>query len=71
LLIKPKPNRTEPAGFFKNLIGLIGFFRFGFFGYFFPGFLGLISFLVFLLTPKNRYLLVNMTIISVVISDYL
>jgi hypothetical protein len=28
LLIKPKPNRTrtEPAGFFKNLIGLIGFF---------------------------------------------
>ena len=27
---------TEPAGFFKNLIGLIGFFfRFGFFGYFF------------------------------------
>jgi hypothetical protein len=33
LFIKPKPNRTEPAGFFKKLIGLIGFFfRFGFFG---------------------------------------
>jgi hypothetical protein len=31
--------KTEPAGFFKNLIGLIGFFfRFGFFGYFFPVF---------------------------------
>jgi hypothetical protein len=30
---------TEPAGFFKNLIGLIGFFfRFSFFGYFFPVF---------------------------------
>jgi hypothetical protein len=30
---------TEPAGFFKKLIGLIGFFfRFGFFGYFFPVF---------------------------------
>jgi hypothetical protein len=30
---------TEPAGFFKNLIGLIGFFfQFGFFGYFFPVF---------------------------------
>jgi hypothetical protein len=27
---------TEPAGFFKKLIGLIGFFfRFGFFGFFF------------------------------------
>jgi hypothetical protein len=27
---------TEPAGFFKNVIGLIGFFfRFGFFSYFF------------------------------------
>ena len=38
---------TEPAGFFKNLIGLIGFFfRFGFFG--------LIGFLVFLLTPRIR-----------------
>jgi hypothetical protein len=46
---------TEPAGFFKNLIGLVGFFfRFGFFGCFFSGFLGLIGFLVFLLTP-NRY----------------
>jgi len=46
---------TEPAGFFKNLIGLVGFFfRFGFFGCFFSGFLGLIDFLVFLLTP-NRY----------------
>ena len=44
---------TEPAGFFKNLIGLIGFFfRFGFFGYFFSGFLGLIGFPVFLLTPN-------------------
>jgi hypothetical protein len=44
---------TEPAGFFKNLIGLIGFFfRFGFFGYFFSGFLGLIGFPVFLLTPS-------------------
>jgi hypothetical protein len=40
--------KTEPAGFFKNLIGLIGFF----FGYFFSGFLGLIGFLVFLLTPS-------------------
>ena len=39
---------TEPAGFFKNLIGLIGFFfRFGFFGYFFFSFLGLIGFPVF------------------------
>ena len=47
---------TEPAGFFKNLIGLIGFFfRFGFFGYFFSGFLGLIGFPVFLLTPTNEY----------------
>jgi hypothetical protein len=45
---------TEPAGFFKNLIGLIGFFfRFGFFGYFFSGFLDLIGFLVFLLTPPG------------------
>jgi hypothetical protein len=26
---------TEPAGFFKILIGLIGFFLFGFFSYFF------------------------------------
>jgi hypothetical protein len=32
-LIKPKLNRTEPAGVFKILISLIGFFsRFGFFG---------------------------------------
>jgi hypothetical protein len=47
---------TEPAGFFKKLIGLIGFFfRFGFFGYFFSGFLSLIGFLVFLLTP-NMYI---------------
>jgi hypothetical protein len=30
---------TEPACFFKNLIGLIVFFRFGFFGYFFLVFL--------------------------------
>jgi hypothetical protein len=44
--------KTEPAGFFKILIGLINFFlRFGFFGYFFSGFFGLISFFVFLLTP--------------------
>jgi len=43
----------EPAGFFKNLIGLIVFFfRFGFFGYFFSGFLDLIGFPVFLLTPR-------------------
>jgi hypothetical protein len=43
---------TEPAGFFKILIGLIGFFfRFDFFG-FFSGFLGLIGFSVFLLTPN-------------------
>jgi len=36
MLIKPKPNRTEPVDFFKILIGLIGFFSwFGFFGYFF------------------------------------
>ena len=42
---------TEPAGFFKNLIGF--FFRFGFFSYFFSGFLGLIGFPVFLLTPKQ------------------
>jgi len=41
-------NRTEPASFFKILIGLIGFFsRFGFFGYFFSGFLGFLGFLVF------------------------
>jgi len=40
--------KTEPAGFFKNLIGF--FFRFGFFGYFFSGFLCLIGFPVFLLT---------------------
>jgi hypothetical protein len=26
-LIKPKPNRTEPVGFFKILIGLIVFFH--------------------------------------------
>jgi hypothetical protein len=48
-------NRTEPAGFFKNLIGLIGFFlRFGFFDYFFSSFLGLIGFPVFLLIPKGN-----------------
>jgi len=41
--------KTEPAGFFKNLIG---FFLFGFFGYFFSSFLGLIGFPVFLLTPN-------------------
>jgi len=39
--------KTEPAGFFKNLIGLIIFF----FRFFFFGFLGLIGFPVFLLTP--------------------
>jgi hypothetical protein len=45
-------NRTEPVGFFKNLIGLIGFFlRFDFFGYCFSGFLGLIGFSVFLNIP--------------------
>ena len=37
--------KTEPAGFFKNLIGF--FFRFGFFDYFFSGFLSLIDFPVF------------------------
>jgi hypothetical protein len=36
---------TEPASFFKNLIGF--FFRFGFFDYFFSGFLSLIDFPVF------------------------
>ena len=47
---------TEPAGFFKNLIGLIGFFfRLGFFGYFFYGFIGLIGFAVILLTPSHFY----------------
>jgi len=62
--------KTEPAGFFKNLIGLIGFFfRFGFFGYFFSGFLGLIGFPVFLLTPSNflwfgtRYLSLSLSLI--------
>ena len=48
LLIKPKPNRTEPTRFFKNLIG---FFSVRFFLLFFSGFLGLIGFPVFLLTP--------------------
>jgi hypothetical protein len=45
--------KTEPAGFFKILIGLIGFF-FGsvFMVIFFSGFLDLIGFLVFLLTPN-------------------
>jgi hypothetical protein len=44
-LIKPKPNRTEPAGFFKILISLIGFFsRFGFIGYFFSWFSQFIRF---------------------------
>jgi len=43
---------TEPAGFFKKLIGF--FFWFGFFDYFFSGFLGLICFLVFLLTSSDR-----------------
>ena len=46
--------KTEPAGFFKKLIGLIGFFfRFGFFDYFFFSFLGLIGFPVFLLIPNS------------------
>ena len=48
LLIKTKPNRTEPTRFFKNLIG---FFSVRFFLLFFSGFLGLIGFPVFLLTP--------------------
>jgi hypothetical protein len=39
---------TEPAGFFKILIG--------FFGYFFFGFLGLICFSVFLLTSTINQL---------------
>jgi len=43
---------TEPAGFFKKLIGF--FFRFGFFDYFFSGFLGLICFPVFWLTSSDR-----------------
>jgi hypothetical protein len=51
-LLKPKPNRTEPACFLIFLIGF--FFRFGFFNYFFSSFLGLIGFSVFLLTPKLR-----------------
>ena len=42
---------TEPAGFFKKLIG---FFLFGFFSYFFFNFLSLISFLVFLLNPNSH-----------------
>ena len=41
LLIKPKPNRTEPAGFFKILIG---FFYGSVFRLFFSDFLGLIGF---------------------------
>jgi len=46
--------KTEPAGFFKNLIGLIGFFFGSVFSViFFSGFLGLIGFPVFLLTPSN------------------
>ena len=50
--------KTEPAGFFKILIGLIGFFfRFGFFGYFFFCFLGFLGFLVFLLTPRKNQVL--------------
>jgi len=54
-LIKPKPNRTEPVGCLKILIGLIGFFSwFYFFDYFFSGFLGLIGFLIFLLTPTIK-----------------
>jgi len=43
--------KTEPAGFFKILIG---FFLFGFFGYFFFSFLGLIGFSIFLLTPTTK-----------------
>jgi hypothetical protein len=43
---------TEPADFFKILIGF--FFQFGFFGYCFSGFLGLIGFSVFLLTPSKE-----------------
>jgi hypothetical protein len=51
--------KTEPAGFFKSLIGLIGFFSVRFFRVFFFGFLGLIGFLVFLLTP-NAFLFVGL-----------
>jgi hypothetical protein len=51
-LLKPKPNRTEPACFFIFLIGF--FFQFGFFNYFFSSFLGLIGFSVFLLTHNLR-----------------
>ena len=43
---------TEPAGFFKNIIGLIGFFFGLVFSVIFSGFLGLIGFPVFLLTPN-------------------
>jgi hypothetical protein len=43
---------TEPAGFFKNVIGLIGFFFGLVFSVIFSGFLGLIGFPVFLLTPN-------------------
>jgi hypothetical protein len=44
-----KLNRTEPASFFKILIG---FFSVQFFQLFFSGFFGLISFLIFLLIPS-------------------
>jgi len=48
---------TEPAGFFKILIGLIDFFfRFSFFSFFFSGFLNLINFSVFFLTPTINML---------------
>jgi hypothetical protein len=49
-LVYKTETETEPAGFFKNLIGLIGFFFGSVFSViFFSGFLG---FLVFLLTPN-------------------
>ena len=44
-----KLNRTEPASFFKILIG---FFSVKFFQLYFYGFFDLISFLIFLLTPS-------------------
>jgi len=48
---------TEPAGFFKILIGLIDFFfQFSFFSFFFSDFLNLINFSVFFLTPTINML---------------
>jgi len=42
--------KTEPADFFKILIG---FFLFSFLSYFFSNLLDLINFLIFLLTPVS------------------